>query len=221
MGNRAFVISVAAVLALTAAVMAGVAAYGGAELQFECSYYFLCYATRDNALSADAISDTVSSYGGAGYVLEYGGNYYVTVACYYSENEAKTVKNSLLRRGLNCAVLPVNITKYQIAPSGLKKFGELYRGNLNTLNSLSRLCYDCANGLDTGKINQSAAADILKNLKSGLWGLKKANPQNCFTAEIDRLSAECDAAGEGYILSKNMRKLQIAIADCVININLY
>ncbi len=220
MGNKAFAVSVAAVLAVTAAVIIFSVSFGGAELAFEYEYYFVCYAVRDNAVSADAISNSVSGYGGAGYVLEYGGNYYVTVACYYNENDAKTVKNSLLRRGLDCSVLKASASGYPINQSDLKRNRELFEGNLTTLNSLTELCYGCANGLDTGNISQNAAKNVLKNVKSGLEGLKKANPANCFTDEIDRLLAECEAAGNGYILSKNMRKLQIAIADCVININL-
>lgn len=216
-----FAISVAVIVTVTLAVIIFASTPGRTELIYESDYYFVCYTVRDNALSADAISDTVSSYGGAGYVLEYEGNYYVTVACYYTENEAKTVKNSLLRRGLNCSVLEVNTSEYSVKSADLRKNGELYKGNLNTLYSLSKLCYGCANGLDTGEINQTSARNVLKDVKSGLDGLKKANPSNCFTNELDRLEAECDSVGEGYILSKNMRKLQIAIADCVININLY
>ena len=220
MNTRAFVISVAAVLAASIIIIVCAFICGGAEMVFESDYFFVCYTVRDNALSADAISDTVSSYGGAGYILEYGGNYYVTVACYYSENEAKTVKNSLLRRGLNCTLLEVNTKEYPINPAGLKKYGKLYKGNMNTLYSLSKLCYECANGLDIGKINQTSAKSVIKNVESGLTALEKANPENCFTAPLKRILAECDAAGQGYILSKNMRKVQIAIVDCLINIDM-
>ncbi len=221
MGNRAFAISVAAVFAVTAAVIICAAASRGTALAFARDYYFVCYSIRDNAISADAISDTVTSYGGAGYVLEYGGNYYVTVACYYTENEAKTVKNSLLRRGLNCSVLTVTAGNYFVKSSVSKQRRELYEGNLNTLNSLSELCYRCANSLDTGEIDQASAAGVLKDVQSGLDGLKRANRSNCFTGGIDRLIAECNAAGAEYIFSKSMRKLQIAIADFIINVNIY
>ena len=209
MGNRAFAISVAAVFAVTAAVIICAAASRGTALAFARDYYFVCYSIRDNAISADAISDTVTSYGGAGYVLEYGGNYYVTVACYYTENEAKTVKNSLLRRGLNCSVLTVTAGNYFVKSSVSKQRRELYEGNLNTLNSLS------------GEIDQASAAGVLKDVQSGLDGLKRANRSNCFTGGIDRLIAECNAAGAEYIFSKSMRKLQIAIADFIINVNIY
>lgn len=216
-----FTISVAVVLTVTAAIIFSVISCGSTKIQFETEYYFVCYTIRDNALSADAISDTVSSYGGAGYVLEYDGNYYVTVACYYTENEANRVRQNLLKRGLNCSVLCIETDFYLIQSLGSQKKEQLYLGNLNTLYSLSELCYKCANGLDTGEYNQNSAKSVLNDVMSGLHGLKEANTENCFWGEIRRLIAECEAVSEGFIYSKDMRKLQIAIADTIINIKLY
>lgn len=216
-----FSISVAAVVAATVGIIICALYWGSAKIVFETNYYFVCYAVRDNALSADAISDTVSSYGGAGYVLEYGGEYYVTVACYYTKNDAERVRQSLLRRGLNCSLLAVETDEYLLKSSNVRGREQLFKGNLNTLHSLSRLCYDCANGLDTGEYSQSAAKAVLDDVQSALNGLKLANKDNCFSKEIRRLIAECEAVGNGFIYSKDMRKLQIAIADTVINIDLY
>ena len=47
-----------------------------------------------------------------------------------------------------------------------------------------------------------------------------SNPDNCFSEEIRRLIAECSDASEGYVYSKDLRRLQIAIADSVINVKL-
>lgn len=216
-----FAISVAVVLGVTAAIVLSVISIGGSTINFEAEYYFVCYTVRDNALSADAISDTVRSYGGAGYILEYDGNYYITVACYYSENEAQRVKQTLLKRGLNCSVLHVETNNYTIQSFQTSDKEQLYLGNLNTLYSLSELCYQCANGLDTGEYNQNSAKGVLANVKSGLSGLKNANNENCFYGELRRLIAECEAIEGGFLYSKDMRKIQIAIADTLINIELY
>ena len=48
-----------------------------------------------------------------------------------------------------------------------------------------------------------------------------ANADNCFSGEIRRLIAECDNVNEGYVYSKDLRRLQIAIADSIINVKLY
>lgn len=219
--NSAFIVSIACVFAVTAAIILSVIFCGNSTIKFEAEYYFLCYSVRDNALSADAISDTVSNYGGAGYVLEYGGDYYITIACYYAENEANRIKQNLLQRGLACSVLSVETNNYSIQSLAVRGKEKLYLGNLNTLHSLSELCYKCANGLDMSKYNQSAANSILADVKSGLNGLKIANGENCFYGEIRRLIAECEAIESGFLYSKDMRKLQIAITDTIINIELY
>lgn len=216
-----FTVSVVAVLAVTAAIIFGVIFFGRSTICFEAKYYFVCYTVRDNVLSADAISDTVASYGGAGYILEYDGNYYVTVACYYSENEANRVKQNLLKRGLNCSILNVETNNYSLQSLSARGNEQLYLGNLNTLHSLSELCYKCANGLDTGEYSQGSAKSVLADVKSGLNGLKLANNENCFWGELRRLIAECDAIDSGFLYSKDMRKLQIAITDTIINIDLY
>lgn len=219
--NSPFIISVVTAIIVTASIILGAICFSGISIQFEAEYYFICYAVRDNALSADAISNTVSSYGGAGYILEYGGNYYITVACYYSENEANRVKQNLLKRGLNCSVMNVETNNYSIKSLGAHGKEQLYLGNLNTLHALSELCYLCANGLDTGDYSQNSAKGVLADVVSGLNGLKSANTENCFYIEIKRLIAECDAIDSGYLYSKDMRKLQIAITDTIINIELY
>ena len=219
--NSPFIISVAVVLTATLVIIIGAISFGGVKIEFETEYHFVCYTVRDNSISADAISDTVSSYGGAGYVLEYGGDYYVTVACYYTENEADRVKHNLLKRGLNCSVLSVETDKYSLKSFGGRGKEKLYIGNLNTLYSLSELCYKCANGLDTGEYNQTLAKGVLSDVTSGLNGLNMANSDNCFSGEIRRLIAECEAVNDGFLYSKDMRKLQIAIVDTIINIDLY
>lgn len=216
-----FALSIAVVLTVTVTIVLSVISFGGSTINFERKYYFVCYTVRDNAMSADAISDTVWKYGGAGYILEYGGNYYITVACYYSENEAERVKQNLLRRGLRCSVLSIEMNNYTIQSFNTHDKEQLYLGNLNTLYSLSELCYKCANGLDTGEYNQSAAKSVLSDVKSALSGLKNANLENCFYGELRRLIAECEAIENGFLYSKDMRKIQIAITDTLINIELY
>ena len=214
-----FFVSVTLITAVTVAVIICAFSCSGRTLDFEAEYYFVCYSVEDNSLSASSVSGAVNSYGGAGYVFEYQNNYYVTVACYYDEKAADKVRFQLLRRGLDCEVLKVERKEYYLR-KGDKSREKLYLGNLTTLNSLSCLSYEAANGLDRGELSQSGAKSVLADIKSGLKGLKNANLDNCFSGELRRLIAECDAI-EGFIFSKDMRRLQIAIIDTVININLY
>lgn len=216
-----FFISVVSVAVITVLICIFAASCHGAKLKFKTCFYFVCYAMEDNSISAGSISSAVSAYGGAGYILEHGGKYYVTVSCYYEEKDAENVCRELKDRNLFCSVLKIETKEYRLKTSDAKKHAELYRGNLNTLNSLSRLAYDCANALDTGEYNQSKAKAVIADIKSGLNSLLSANENNCFTAELRRLIAECDDAAGGIVYSKDLRKLQIAIADTIINTELF
>ncbi|MDE7083583.1 MAG: hypothetical protein K2O89_07795 [Clostridia bacterium] len=215
-----FIISVAAVVAVTAVILIISFSCSANKLTFETTFYFICYRTEDNAVSASSVSGAVSSYGGAGYILEYDDSFFVTVACYYDGNDANTVCESLKRRDVNCEVIEISTDEYIIANSSSAN-NKLYLGNLNTLQSLTTLAYGCANAIDTGEYGQAQAKSVVTDIQNTLKGLLNANPDNCFSGEIRRLIAECTDVGEGYIYSKDLRRLQIAIADAIINIKLY
>lgn len=217
--NFTFFIAVSAVCAVTVLICVCAFAFSAGSLNFKAAFYFVCYRAPENSVSAGSLSETAASYGGAGYILYHGGDYYVTVSCYYSQNDADTVCASLKRRDLDCSVLKIETEKYKLSNSA-KKRAKLYEGNLNTMNSLSYLAYECANGLDTGEYNQSKAKSVINDLKSGLNGLLNANANNCFTGDLKALIDECDDKKDGYIYSKDMRYLQIAIADVIINATL-
>lgn len=221
MRGMGFIIAVTGVILATVIICVCAVSCSGGKLTFKTTYYFVCYRITDNSISASSLSNTVSSYGGAGYILNYDGNYYVTISCYYRENDAETVCTSLKKRELECSVLEINTEKYKIKGYSAKNNKELYLGNLNTLHSLSTLAYECANGLDTGKFTQAKAKDVVDAIKSGLNGLLSANESNCFTNDINFLIAECEDKERGFLLSKDMRYLQIAITDVIINIQMY
>lgn len=219
--NKGFIFSVAC--AMLAAVIICVCAIScsGGKLKFKTTFYFVCYRITDNSISASSLSATVSSYGGAGYILNHNENYYITVSCYYKQAEAETVCNSLKKRDLDCSVLQIETETYKLKSNAAKNNSQLYLGNLNTLNSLSTLAYECANGLDTGEFSQSKAKDVVASIKSSLRGLLNSNASNCFTNNLNYLIAECEDKERGFLLSKDMRYLQIAIADVIIKADLY
>ena len=215
-----FIISVAAVVIVTAIILGITFSCSANKLTFKTTFYFVCYRTEDNVVSASSVSGAVSSYGGAGYILEYDDNFYVTVACYYDDGNAKTVCESLKQRDVNCEVIENTTEEYAIA-SASNANNKLYLGNLNTLQSLTTLAYGCANAMDLGEYGQTQAKSVISNIQNTLKGLLTSNADNCFSGEIRRLIAECTDASEGYVYSKDLRRLQIAIADAIINVKLY
>lgn len=212
--------AVAAVVLVTVIICVSAIACGGKTLDFYAEYYLVCYRIADNTVSAGALSDTVASYGGAGYVIGRGGGYYVTVSCYYNENDAKTVCAALKKRELDCTVLTAETPDYRLKGSSSNN-AELFTGNFITLDSLSVMAYECANGLDTGEYTQSKAKGVAADILSGLNGLLKANSGNCFSGGISKLAAECTERQSGFLYSKDMRYLQIAIIDVILNAQLY
>lgn len=217
--NSGFIIALAAVACATAVICFCAVSRSGGKLSFKACYYYVCYRIADNSVSASSLSGAVSSYGGAGYIIGRGGNYYVTVSCYYDARDAESVCASLKRRELDCSVIKIQTDEYKLS-GGAKKNAKLYLGNLNTLDSLSRVAYECANGLDDG-MSQVKAKETAETIKSQLKALLKANESNCFTKTVENLIAEYDDKTRGYVLSKDMRYLQIAITDAVINAELH
>ena len=217
--NLQMLLVLGVILMTTVIICFSAATCTGGKLKFEKTYYFVYYRTSDNALSASSLSEAVSNYGGAGYVLHHNGNYYVTFACYKTEDEAKSVVSNLKKRDLECSVLKVEIKEYRLQNRNAKKNQKLYLGNLDTLYSLSTLAYECANGLDTGEYSQERAKQILSTITDTLKGLLKNNQNNCFTQSVKSLIDDCERMG-GYLLSKNMRYIQIAIADKILHAEL-
>lgn len=216
-----FVVTLAVVIGITLILCISAISCAGQKIIFEADYYFVCYRLADNAVSASSLSDTVSSYGGAGYILNYDNCYYVTVSCYYTEGDAQSVCDSLKRRELDCTVINAKTSDYRLKSRYARTNATLYLGNLNTLNSLSVLAYDCANALDRGEYDQAKAKSVVAAIENGICGLLKSNPSNCFTEILTNLSAECRDKQSGYLHSKDMRYLQIAILDSIISAQLF
>ena len=189
-------------------------------LDFSATFYYVCYDSPTDSQSAASVSGVVHSYGGAGYIIENGGKYYVTISCYYSEEDALSVISNLKNKGLSCKVIEAKRDKISL-PASAKRKAEQYKGTLNTLLSISQLCYDLANGMDGGTRNQASAKSILSEVRTGFESLYRANAAGCFSQEISSLIAECDDVSYGYVFSYDVRKLQIAICDCIIHVRLY
>ena len=215
-----FVVGVGAVVIATVIICVCAFSCAGGNMAFNASYYFVCYRVTDNVISAGSLSGTDSSYGGAGYNLSYDGNYYVIMSCYYQKNDAETVCSSLKKRDLDCTVLEIKTDEYRLKSYSAKRNEELYLGNLNTLHTLSMLAYECANGLDTGSYTQQQAKSVAYDIKSGLKGLLSANSGNCFMHGLNTVLNCCEEREKGYIYSKDMRYMQAAVIDLIVNVKL-
>ncbi|MDE7300650.1 MAG: hypothetical protein K2N47_00625, partial [Clostridia bacterium] len=128
-------------------------------LDFSACFYYVCHEKPYTESSASSMSSAVANYGGAGYIINYGDDYYVTVSCYYEERDAESVKNTLKKKGLSCTVVKAEVDGIDLKGRA-KKNSQRYVNNLNTLLSLSHICYDLANSMETSKTDQSGAKQI-------------------------------------------------------------
>lgn len=212
------------VAAIAAAIICAAALLDRAHLTFKAEFYYVCYDAPPDAYSASSVSSLVHSYGGAGYIIKKGEKYFVTVSCYYDEEDAQSVVKNLTAKGLKCSV--VNVKTGGHAVRGSKNFSAedkklLYDGNFTTLMELSEMCYSLANSLDDGSCNQQNAKSALSGVRTGLDALARNNSATCFAGEIEALRAECADVSYGNIYSRDVRRLQIAITDSIANVRLY
>jgi hypothetical protein len=189
-------------------------------LSFKTNFYYVYYRTAGEEGAASSISVAVQNYGGAGYIVGFNGSYYITVACYYTDADASKVCDSLNAKSLNCQVLKTDVDGYKLTTKVARQNKQLYYNNLSTLLTLSKLCYQTANSVDGGEMTQQATLATIIDVKKTLQGLLRQNADNTFTTELNYLIAEADDVAYGYIYSRDVRRLQIAITDTILNINL-
>ena len=194
--------------------------FGGTSINFKATFYYVCYDSPPDDTSLVSISDLVQSYGGAGYIASSNGSSFVTVSCYYSLDDANSVCQQLNKKGLSCNVVKAQTPERKLYGSA-KKYSGKYESNFNTLYAISQTCYSLANSVDNLQVGQNGAKAILNEIKITLNGLLNANQQNCFADELDYLITECEDISYGYVFSYGIRRLQIAVCDCIVNANIY
>lgn len=216
----AIVLPVILTVGLAAIILFSAVPSCSGKFDFSATFYYVCYDSPTDSQSAASVSAVVHSYGGAGYIVESDGKYFVTISCYYNESDADGVCKALSNKGLSCVVLEAGRSKISLPLSARGK-AEVYKGTLSTLRSISEVCYALANGMDEGRHNQTSAKSVLGEVKTGLESLLRANGTNCFFQELSKLIAECDDVSQGYVFSYDVRRLQIAVCDSIIHVRLY
>ena len=207
----------AAAIIIAAAIIAAIPSCGS-RIDFSAQFYFVCYKSADDAHSASSISSTVQSYGGAGYIIKLGSNYHVAVACYYSREDVESVMLSLADDGLSCQVIEAYAGGYDI-PRRLSGQKSNISGALATLSQLGSLFYETANGLDGGTLTNAAAVSVLGNARAVLNAAMSENEGNALYSEINYLLALVDDLDPAYVYAREVRALQIAVCDCLLNVN--
>lgn len=217
-GVKIFLICLCSLFAVVGALVLG-AALGGRRylrVSIDKEYYFLVKDCEETSVSA--VAGDVYLSGGAGYYLE--GQNSVAIACYFREASAANVKESLGEKGRDVRVFvrkPKDLTLSGRAVSERERI----LANVETADSLARLLFDTANGLERGTLSQEEARSALVGAVSSLGGLVTENGSGVFALwntalqEARRRGVEI---AEGLLFQKDIRYIQTLLCDRIINI---
>lgn len=203
-----FVAAFAAVIVLTYALCSNFS-----DIDFSAKFYYVCYSCPSDAVSASSVSSLVYSCGGAGYTIESGGNYYAVVSCYYEKADAESVIYKLEAEGIKCGVLEISAQGYRI--KGSKADAKECENVMNTMLSLSKVCYNLANSLDKFDCDDKSARLVICDVRDLAEELNGVSA--CFYDDLTDITEFCDEIMSGYINSRDVRNLQIQFCDALAN----
>ena len=214
---KALAVFAAAALSIVAAAVLAALPFCSRRLAFSAVYYLVCYKSADDAHSAGSVSSTVQSYGGAGYIVRYGNEYFVVVACYYDMRDAEEVRLSLKQYELDCRVVEAYAGGYAL-PVRLSARGGDIEGCLRTLDETGRIFYNAANAADGGNMAGGAAASVLSDARMTLCAVMEGNADNALGDEAGYIIALIDDLDASSVSAREFRVLQAAVCDCLINL---
>lgn len=220
-GVKVVLVCLFSLCAVVGALVVGAALGGRGYLRVDIDneYYFLVKDCEETSVSA--VAGDIYLSGGAGYYLE--GENSVAIACYFKAASAESVKANLGDKGGD-----VRVFVRKTAPLTLKGKAVSARdrivANAETADSLARLLYDTANGLEQAKLSQTEARSALVGAVSSLGGLIAENGEGVFSLWNTALK-EAQRRGveliEGLLFQKDIRYLQTLLCDRIVNIAEY
>ncbi len=178
-----------------------------ADVALDLEFYFLVRDCNDS--TSAAVVGEVYSAGGAGYL----DGDSVILACYYTKADARRVCSLMEQKG-EAVYVSARTLKSLTLRGGDTCYRDKIKENAGTVESVARLLYDTANGLETGKLSQSSANINLQGAADSLNGLISLNSESFFNAWNRRLytvlAETREKAGE-ILFSKDLRYLQVSL----------
>lgn len=208
-------LAAAALIIIASAVAAAPSCVSRAA--FSVRYHFVCYKSADDAHTAASVSSVVQSHGGAGYIVKTGDDYRVAAGCYYSAEDARKVCSALSDSGLACDAVEAGVDGYDL-PRDLAPHADAVLGAIRTLDQLGRIFYGAANGLDGGTMTADAALSLIADARSAAAAVAAGQRENALGEEAAYLVALMDDIGSARVTAREVRALQVAVCDAVLNV---
>lgn len=190
-----------------------------ATVELGQEYFFL---VRDcDSLTAGVVAGDSYLAGGAGYLLEK--ENVVVLACYYKKTDAEFVEGTMSAKGVEVRVLSREAEDFTLTG---KRASERARAEANakTVDEVSHILYDTANGLERSSVTQEGARAAVTGALQSLNGLATDNGEGVYAlwnVELRRAARRARELSTGILFSKDLRYLQIELCFLVLNMREY
>ncbi len=174
--------------------------------------YFLLVRPCEEATSAAVIGE---SYSAGGAALAYGADG-VAIACYFSRSEAERVQERMRAEGTETELVRIAPAEFFLYGSAAENRA-LAEANAATADSIARMLYDVANGLERSEIGQREAAASLKGAAASLKGLREGNGAmfSDWNAALYRAEEAARESGAEIVFAKDVRRIQTMLCMSV------
>lgn len=167
--------------------------------------YFLLVRPCEEATSAAVIGESYSA-GGAGLAFGTDG---VVLACYFSRAEAERIRERMYADGTETEVVRIASAEFFLYGAAAEARA-LAGANFATADSVARMLYNAANGLERSEIGQAEAAAALAGAAASLRGLREGNGAlfSEWNAALYRAEKAAREGAAGIVFAKDVRRIQ-------------
>ncbi len=218
-GNTFTFLAVIAVFLFTVILFVCVFCWYGrayARVSLNKSYYFLVRSCEDT--TASAVAGQIYFAGGAGYLLQYGGENAVVLACYFRQTDAEYVLEVMAGKGLDVRLLELKSDDFTLGGSKAA-YRDKIVANAGTVETSAKILYETANALERTDISQEEARAAVRGVVNSLKGLRSENAESLFESWNFALSGaerRGTEIAEGILFAKDLRYLQTQLCMLII-----
>lgn len=166
------IVSVAcvAVCVLLASIISSAITVSGATTSTYSNFsvYAISLGSYATSSAAEATVEDVMQRGGAGYVYGKEGVYHVLASAYERENDAKLVKENLLKTYTTCSIVEIEISEPDFSKVSSDSQSKQFLSALSEIKNSFVKLYDVSVSLDTKAIDETKAKIQIIEIKGSL-----------------------------------------------------
>ena len=174
--------------------------------------YFLLVRPCEESTSAAVVEE---SYSAGGAAVMYGRDK-VVLACYFSRSDAERVCAQTRAEGTEAEVVRIASSEFFLYGRNAA-YADRAAANAATADSVARMLYDTANGLERSELGQSEAIAALKGAAASLKGLRTGNGDALgdWNNALYRAEKAARETADGIVFAKDVRRVQTMLCMSV------